>query len=76
MTMPQLEEIGWDCFNGWFTVLMDVLVENAEGTIDDMNFKRATWKQTPLPSSHPTCSDNMLHCILFIKYFILNITKT
>jgi hypothetical protein len=34
------------------------------------------WRQTPLPSSHPTCCDNMLHYILFIKYFILNITKT
>jgi len=25
---------------------------------------------------HPTCCDNMLHHIIFIKYFILNITKT
>jgi hypothetical protein len=31
---------------------------------------------TFIPSSHPTCYDNMLHYILFIKYFILNITKT
>jgi hypothetical protein len=29
------------------------------------------WKQTPLASSHPTYCDNMLHYILFIKYFIL-----
>jgi hypothetical protein len=34
------------------------------------------WRQTPLPSSHPTCCDNIWHYILFIKYFILNITKT
>jgi len=34
------------------------------------------WKQTPLPSGHPICCDNMLHYIMFIKYFILNIIKT
>jgi hypothetical protein len=33
-------------------------------------------KQTPLPSSHPTYYVNILHYILFIKYFVLNITKT
>jgi hypothetical protein len=33
------------------------------------------WRQTSLLSSHLTCCDNMLHYILFIKYFILNITK-
>ncbi len=32
--------------------------------------------QTPLPSSQPTCCDNLLYYILFIKYFIFNITKT
>ncbi len=30
---------------------------------------------TPKPSNHPTCCDNALYYILFIKYFILNITK-
>jgi hypothetical protein len=33
-------------------------------------------KQTTLPSNHPTCCDNILHYILFIKCFILNIIKT
>ncbi len=27
------------------------------------------------PSNHLVCCDNMLYYILFIKYFILNITK-
>jgi len=32
-------------------------------------------KQTPLPLSHLTCCDNMLHCIIFIKYFIQTLQK-
>ncbi len=32
--------------------------------------------KTFLPSNHPTCCHNLLHYILLIKYFILNIIKT
>jgi len=27
--------MGWDCPNEWFTILMDVLAENAKGTVGD-----------------------------------------
>ena len=33
------------------------------------------WKQTFLPSSHPTCCDNMWHYTLFTKYSVWTLQK-